>query len=87
MLQKRRQALRVAPLGKDRFHNRYWVFHESTPGLYVEKGSLHDHMDYSVEEDEETKVINQKINESKNLPKLKYGMPGKGRPKVLFLYL
>lgn len=54
ILQKRRQTLRVTPLGKDRDHNRYWLFHSSTPGLFVEKGSLHNHMDYIVHPEDDS---------------------------------
>ena len=33
-----KRVLRVQPIGTDRNHNRYWVFSDGTPGLYVEKG-------------------------------------------------
>jgi len=33
-----KQVLRVAPVGTDRNHNRYWVFSKATPGIYIEKG-------------------------------------------------
>ena len=31
-------CLRLSPLGCDRFHRRYWLFHGASPGLYVEDG-------------------------------------------------
>lgn len=34
---------RMQPIGTDRNHNRYWVFSDSTPGLFVEKGQLQTH--------------------------------------------
>ena len=34
-----KRVLRVQPIGTDRNHNRYWVFSDGTPGLYVEKGT------------------------------------------------
>ena len=33
-----KQVYRHVPIGTDRNHNRYWVFHDATPGLYIEKG-------------------------------------------------
>ncbi|XP_069801623.1 tyrosine-protein kinase BAZ1B isoform X2 [Dendropsophus ebraccatus] len=54
---KAKQVLRRSPLGTDRNHNRYWLFSDGTPGLYVEKGWVHDSINYSFsppkEEDEE----------------------------------
>ncbi|XP_056414619.1 tyrosine-protein kinase BAZ1B [Hyla sarda] len=54
---KAKQVLRRSPLGTDRSHNRYWLFSDGTPGLYIEKGWVHDGINYSFsppkEEDEE----------------------------------
>lgn len=33
-----RTVLRHSPIGSDRHHNRYWMFTNTTPGLYIEKG-------------------------------------------------
>ena len=33
-----KQVYRHVPIGTDRNHNRYWVFYDATPGLYIEKG-------------------------------------------------
>uniref|UniRef100_A0A3B3U8N7 Tyrosine-protein kinase BAZ1B n=1 Tax=Poecilia latipinna TaxID=48699 RepID=A0A3B3U8N7_9TELE len=44
---KARLVMRRAPLGTDRNHNRYWLFSDVVPGLYVEKGWVHDGIDYS----------------------------------------
>lgn len=33
-------VLRQTPIGSDRNHSRYWVFSQTTPGLYIEKGQL-----------------------------------------------
>ncbi|XP_076045526.1 tyrosine-protein kinase BAZ1B-like isoform X2 [Oratosquilla oratoria] len=38
ILTQRDFLVRQQPLGTDRNHNRYWLFHSTTPGLYVEKG-------------------------------------------------
>uniref|UniRef100_A0A3B5M1A5 Tyrosine-protein kinase BAZ1B n=1 Tax=Xiphophorus couchianus TaxID=32473 RepID=A0A3B5M1A5_9TELE len=44
---KARLVMRRTPLGTDRNHNRYWLFSDVVPGLYVEKGWVHDGIDYS----------------------------------------
>ncbi|KAM3875427.1 tyrosine-protein kinase BAZ1B [Diretmus argenteus] len=44
---KAKLVLRRAPLGTDRNHNRYWLFSDVVPGLYIEKGWVHDSIDYS----------------------------------------
>ncbi|XP_005096072.1 tyrosine-protein kinase BAZ1B [Aplysia californica] len=43
-----RMVLRQDPIGTDRNHDRYWVFTNTTPGLYVEKGWIGDCISYSV---------------------------------------
>ncbi|XP_073421849.1 tyrosine-protein kinase BAZ1B [Dendrobates tinctorius] len=54
---KAKKVLRRSPLGTDRNHNRYWLFSDGTPGLFIEKGWVHDSINYSFnppkEEDEE----------------------------------
>ncbi|KAM5181394.1 tyrosine-protein kinase BAZ1B isoform 1-T2 [Mantella aurantiaca] len=54
---KAKQVLRRSPLGTDRNHNRYWLFSDGAPGLFIEKGWVHDGINYSFslpkEEDEE----------------------------------
>ncbi|KAM4590167.1 tyrosine-protein kinase BAZ1B isoform 2-T2 [Fundulus diaphanus] len=44
---KAKQVMRRTPLGTDRNHNRYWLFSDVVPGLYIEKGWVHDGIDYS----------------------------------------
>uniref|UniRef100_A0A3P8TJ14 Tyrosine-protein kinase BAZ1B n=1 Tax=Amphiprion percula TaxID=161767 RepID=A0A3P8TJ14_AMPPE len=44
---KARLVMRRAPLGTDRNHNRYWLFSDVVPGLYIEKGWVHESIDYS----------------------------------------
>lgn len=41
-------VLRQTPIGSDRNHSRYWVFSQTTPGLYIEKGWVTDYMEYNV---------------------------------------
>ncbi|XP_078333883.1 tyrosine-protein kinase BAZ1B-like isoform X2 [Crassostrea virginica] len=41
-------VLRQTPIGCDRNHNRYWVFSQTTSGLYIEKGWVTDYMEYTV---------------------------------------
>ncbi|XP_041657595.1 tyrosine-protein kinase BAZ1B [Cheilinus undulatus] len=44
---KARLVMRRTPLGTDRSHNRYWLFSDVVPGLYVEKGWVHESIDYN----------------------------------------
>ncbi|CAJ0959906.1 unnamed protein product [Ranitomeya imitator] len=44
---KAKKVLRRSPLGTDRNHNRYWLFSDGTPGLFIEKGWVHDSINYS----------------------------------------
>ncbi|KAJ3590709.1 hypothetical protein NHX12_008658 [Muraenolepis orangiensis] len=46
-ISKAKLVLRRSPLGTDRNHNRYWLFCDVVPGLYIEKGWVHDSIDYS----------------------------------------
>uniref|UniRef100_A0AAZ3RG14 Tyrosine-protein kinase BAZ1B n=1 Tax=Oncorhynchus tshawytscha TaxID=74940 RepID=A0AAZ3RG14_ONCTS len=45
---KAKLVLRRIPLGTDRNHNRYWLFSDVVPGLYIEKGWVHESIDYKV---------------------------------------
>lgn len=45
ILQKE-MLIRLQPLGLDRNHDRYWLFNNTTPGLYVEKGWIDHHSTY-----------------------------------------
>ncbi|XP_068440972.1 tyrosine-protein kinase BAZ1B isoform X2 [Clinocottus analis] len=44
---KARLVTRRTPLGTDRNHNRYWLFSDVVPGLYIEKGWVHESIDYN----------------------------------------
>ncbi|KAM3853958.1 tyrosine-protein kinase BAZ1B isoform 1-T1 [Vipera latastei] len=54
---KAKLVMRRTPIGTDRNHNRYWLFSDEVPGLFIEKGWVHDGIDYSFtppgEEEEE----------------------------------
>lgn len=54
-----KRVLRHQPLGTDRHHYMYWLFHgDSCPGLYIEKGWAHDSMHYcTMDEPAETSLI------------------------------
>ncbi|KAL1256269.1 hypothetical protein QQF64_011814, partial [Cirrhinus molitorella] len=67
---KSKLVMRRTPLGTDRNHNRYWLFSDVVPGLYIEKGWVHESIDYSftlppeeepasTEEDKEEEVEDQ----------------------------
>uniref|UniRef100_A0A8C6RH37 Tyrosine-protein kinase BAZ1B n=1 Tax=Nannospalax galili TaxID=1026970 RepID=A0A8C6RH37_NANGA len=43
---KAKLVLRRTPLGTDRNHNRYWLFSNEVPGLFIEKGWVHNSIDY-----------------------------------------
>uniref|UniRef100_A0AAY5EX23 Tyrosine-protein kinase BAZ1B n=1 Tax=Electrophorus electricus TaxID=8005 RepID=A0AAY5EX23_ELEEL len=43
---KAKLVMRRIPLGTDRNHNRYWLFSDVVPGLYIEKGWVHDTIEY-----------------------------------------
>ncbi|GFO01346.1 tyrosine-protein kinase baz1b-like [Plakobranchus ocellatus] len=43
-----RMVLRQEPIGTDRNHDRYWVFTNTTPGLYLEKGWMGEEVNYKV---------------------------------------
>ncbi|XP_034403710.1 tyrosine-protein kinase BAZ1B isoform X1 [Cyclopterus lumpus] len=44
---KSRLVTRRTQLGTDRNHNRYWLFSDVVPGLYIEKGWVHESIDYN----------------------------------------
>uniref|UniRef100_A0A3Q3LFC7 Tyrosine-protein kinase BAZ1B n=1 Tax=Mastacembelus armatus TaxID=205130 RepID=A0A3Q3LFC7_9TELE len=44
---KARLVMRRTPLGTDRNHNRYWLFSDVVPGLYIEKGWVNESIDYN----------------------------------------
>ncbi|XP_069470886.1 tyrosine-protein kinase BAZ1B [Ambystoma mexicanum] len=44
---KAKLVLRRSPIGTDRNHNRYWLFSDEVPGLYIEKGWIHDGINYT----------------------------------------
>ncbi|KAJ8402237.1 hypothetical protein AAFF_G00371020 [Aldrovandia affinis] len=46
-IKKAKLVLRRVPLGTDRNHNRYWLFSDVVPGLYIEKGWVHESIEYS----------------------------------------
>ncbi|XP_060562617.1 LOW QUALITY PROTEIN: tyrosine-protein kinase BAZ1B-like [Ruditapes philippinarum] len=49
-------TLRQTPVGTDRNHSRYWIFCQTTPGVYVEKGWAGDEMEYTVRKDNDDDV-------------------------------
>ncbi|ROJ25339.1 Tyrosine-protein kinase BAZ1B [Anabarilius grahami] len=74
---KAKLVMRKTPLGTDRNHNRYWLFSDVVPGLYIEKGWVHESIDYtftlppeeelvSTEEDEEVKEEVKKEEETED---------------------
>ena len=66
-----KQVLRVAPVGTDRNHNRYWVFSKATPGIYIEKGWICEEIEYSTkkeknsESDEDSSDEDDDVTETK----------------------
>ncbi|XP_058489640.1 tyrosine-protein kinase BAZ1B isoform X2 [Solea solea] len=44
---KMKLVMRRTPLGTDRNHNRYWLFSDVVPGLYIEKGWVHEAIEYN----------------------------------------
>ncbi|XP_052008619.1 tyrosine-protein kinase BAZ1B-like isoform X1 [Xyrauchen texanus] len=46
-ISKAKLVMRRVPLGTDRNHNRYWLFSDVVPGLYIEKGWVHESIDYT----------------------------------------
>ncbi|XP_061460591.1 tyrosine-protein kinase BAZ1B [Rhineura floridana] len=44
---KAKLVMRRTPVGTDRNHNRYWLFSDEVPGLFIEKGWVHDGINYN----------------------------------------
>ncbi|XP_041851499.1 tyrosine-protein kinase BAZ1B isoform X2 [Melanotaenia boesemani] len=67
---KARLVMRRTPLGTDRNHNRYWLFSDVVPGLYIEKGWVHESIDYSFtppsEEKPEEKPAEPEVEEEED---------------------
>ncbi|XP_023663028.1 tyrosine-protein kinase BAZ1B-like isoform X2 [Paramormyrops kingsleyae] len=72
-ISKAKLVLRRMPLGTDRNHSRYWLFSDAVPGLYIEKGWVHNSINYSFtlppkeeeEEEEEEEDDEADVTESK----------------------
>ncbi|KAK0135119.1 Tyrosine-protein kinase BAZ1B [Merluccius polli] len=62
-ISKAKLVLRRSPLGTDRNHNRYWLFSDLVPGLYIEKGWVHESIDYSYTLPPEEKPAEQEEEE------------------------
>uniref|UniRef100_A0A673LEC7 Tyrosine-protein kinase BAZ1B n=1 Tax=Sinocyclocheilus rhinocerous TaxID=307959 RepID=A0A673LEC7_9TELE len=72
---KAKLVMKRTPLGTDRNHKRYWLFSDVVPGLYIEKGWVHESIDYtftlppeeepaSTEEDKEEEMEGYTSNEN-----------------------
>ncbi|XP_066540808.1 tyrosine-protein kinase BAZ1B [Hoplias malabaricus] len=60
---KAKLVMRRTPLGTDRNHNRYWLFSDVVPGLYIEKGWVHESIDYNFTLPSEDKPTGQEEEE------------------------
>nr|XP_057936880.1 tyrosine-protein kinase BAZ1B [Doryrhamphus excisus] len=60
---KARLVLRRTPLGTDRNHNRYWLFSDVVPGLYIEKGWVHENIDYNFTPPTEEKTADRQLDD------------------------
>ncbi|XP_071534206.1 tyrosine-protein kinase BAZ1B-like isoform X2 [Panulirus ornatus] len=49
VLMQKDMLIRLQPLGVDRNQDRYWLFNNTTPGLYVEKGWVDSNTTYSIQ--------------------------------------
>ncbi|XP_045610367.2 tyrosine-protein kinase BAZ1B-like isoform X2 [Procambarus clarkii] len=49
VLMQKDMLIRLQPLGVDRNHDRYWLFNNTTPGLYVEKGWVDTNTTYCLQ--------------------------------------
>ncbi|XP_045929542.1 tyrosine-protein kinase BAZ1B isoform X1 [Micropterus dolomieu] len=63
---KARLVMRRTPLGTDRNHNRYWLFSDVVPGLYIEKGWVHESIDYSFTPPPEDKPAEPEVEEEED---------------------
>uniref|UniRef100_T1J5N9 Tyrosine-protein kinase BAZ1B n=1 Tax=Strigamia maritima TaxID=126957 RepID=T1J5N9_STRMM len=68
-----RTTLRQTPLGYDRNHTRYWLFTNGTVGLYLEKGWVSEHDDYTTypQKPENPEVIDLSDSDDEPLSSLK----------------
>ncbi|XP_039270961.2 tyrosine-protein kinase BAZ1B-like [Styela clava] len=66
------KSSRLDPLGTDRNHNRYWLFSDNTPGLYVEKGWIQDYIHYCTKakdiKDDEMDITNDSGPSETSIP-------------------
>nr|XP_046244687.1 tyrosine-protein kinase BAZ1B isoform X2 [Scatophagus argus] len=60
---KARLVMRRTQLGTDRNHNRYWLFSDVVPGLYIEKGWVHESIDYHFTPPPEDKPAEPEVEE------------------------
>ncbi|KAM8769071.1 tyrosine-protein kinase BAZ1B isoform 2-T2 [Acanthopagrus schlegelii] len=63
---KARNVMRRTPLGTDRNHNRYWLFSDVVPGLYIEKGWVNDSIDYNFTPPPEEKPAEPEVEEEED---------------------
>ncbi|XP_020564058.1 tyrosine-protein kinase BAZ1B isoform X1 [Oryzias latipes] len=63
---KARLVMRRTPLGTDRNHNRYWLFSDVVPGLYIEKGWVHESIDYSFTPPPEERAAEPEVEEEED---------------------
>ncbi|XP_008280834.1 tyrosine-protein kinase BAZ1B isoform X2 [Stegastes partitus] len=63
---KARLVMRRAPLGTDRNHNRYWLFSDVVPGLYIEKGWVHESIDYNFTPPPEEKPAEPEVEDEED---------------------
>ncbi|KAG8450664.1 hypothetical protein GDO86_003079 [Hymenochirus boettgeri] len=63
---KAKLVLRRSPIGTDRNHNRYWLFSDEVPGLFIEKGWVHDSINYNFSLPETEQDDEQNAEESED---------------------
>ncbi|KAM8975165.1 tyrosine-protein kinase BAZ1B isoform 2-T2 [Pelodytes ibericus] len=81
---KAKLVLRRSPIGTDRNHNRYWLFSDGVPGLFIEKGWVHDSINYHFslpEQEDIEEEDNQDAEESEDADS-SVGGPEDSVPKV-----
>ncbi|XP_074535334.1 tyrosine-protein kinase BAZ1B [Halichoeres trimaculatus] len=64
---KARLVMRRTHLGTDRNHNRYWLFSDVVPGLYIEKGWVHEGIDYNFTPPPEDKPPEPEVEEEEDV--------------------
>ncbi|XP_042215473.1 tyrosine-protein kinase BAZ1B-like [Homarus americanus] len=57
VLMQKDLLIRLQPLGVDRNHDRYWLFNNTTPGLYVEKGWVDPNTTYNIQSSSPSKQL------------------------------